>query len=54
MKSFKGEKIENLEHHVTPQLSMTKPGFAFIHIESNNVSYKNLDIDASVLAENFL
>ena len=54
MKSFSGAKIQDLEHYVTLHLEHEKPGFAVIHIGSNNVSCNNLDIDASVLVENIM
>ena len=51
MKLASGAKIEDLKH-VTPHLEHGKPDIAVIHIGSNNMSYNNLDIDASMLAEN--
>ena len=56
MKSFSGAKIQDLKlkHYVTPHLEHEKPDIAVIHIGSNNMSYNNLDIDASILAENII
>ena len=54
MKSFSGAKIQDLEHYVAQHLEYDKPDITIMHIGSNNVSYKNLDIEASVLAENFI
>ena len=42
----KDTRFKTLEHG--------KPDIAVIHIGSNNVSYNNLDIDASMLAENII
>ena len=42
----KDTRFKTLEHG--------KPDIAAIHIGSNNVSYNNLDIDASMLAENII
>ena len=42
------------EHYVTPHLEYGKPDIAVIHIRSNNVSYNNLGIDASMFAENII
>ena len=53
MKSFKGTKIQDLKHYVTPHLEHEKPDTAAIHIGCN-VSYNNLDRDASILAENII
>ena len=53
MKLFSGAKVQDLEH-VTPNLKHDKPDVAFINIGSNNVSYNNLHIDASILAKNIL
>ena len=44
-------KIQDLKHYVTPHLKHDKPDIPVIHIGSNNVSYGNLDIDSSILAE---
>ena len=54
MKSFSVAKIQDLEHYVTPHLEHDKPDIAIIHIGSNNVSFKILDIDALILAENVI
>ena len=54
MKSFSGAKIQDLEYYVTPHLEHDKPDIAVIHTGSNKVSYNNLDIDASILAENII
>ena len=53
MKLVSGEKLQNLKH-VTPHLEHGKADIAVIHIGSNNVSYNNLHIDASMLAENII
>ena len=42
------------EHYVTPHLEHGKPDIAVIHTRSNNVSYNNLGIDASMFAENII
>ena len=42
MKSFSGAKIQGLDHYVV------------IHVGRNNVPCNNLDIDASILAENVI
>ena len=47
-------KSTNLKHNVAPHLEYGKPDIAIIHIGSHNVSYDNLDIDASMLAENII
>ena len=54
MKLVSGTKIQDLKYYVTPHLEHVKPDIAAIHMESNNVSYDNLDIDASMLAENII
>ena len=54
MKLVSGAKIQDLKHYVTSYLEHGKPNIAVIHIGSNNVSYNNLDIDASMLAENII
>ena len=54
MKSFIRSKIQDLEHYVTPYSEHDKPDIAVIYIGSNNVSYNNLDIDASIFAENII
>ena len=54
MKSFSGAKIQDLKHYVTLNLEHEKPDIAVIHLGSNNTSYKNLDIDASILAGNII
>ena len=54
MKLVSGAKIQDLKHHVTSHVEHGKPDIAVIHIGSNNVSYNNLDIDASMLAENII
>ena len=54
MKLVSGAKIQDLKHYVTSHLEHGKPDIAVIHIGSNNVSYNNLDIDASVLAGNII
>ena len=51
MKSFSGTKIQDLQNYVPPHLQHDKPDIAVIHIERNNVTYNNLDTDASILAE---
>ena len=53
-KIVSGTKIQDLKHYVTPHLEHGKPDIAIIHIGSNSVSYNNLDIDASMLAENII
>ena len=53
MKLFSGAKVQDLGH-VTPNLKPDKPDVAFINIGSNNVTYNNLHIDASILAKNIL
>ena len=52
IKSFTGVKIQDLEHYVTPHSEHNKPHTTVIHIASSNVSYNNLDIDASIFAQN--
>ena len=52
MKTFSGANIQDLEHYGSPHLEHDKPDIAVIHIGSSNVSYNNLDIDASILAGN--
>ena len=54
MKSFSCAKIQDLRHYVTPHLEYDKPGISVVHLESNNMSYNNLYIEASILAENFI
>ena len=54
MKLVSGAKIQDLKHYVTSHLEHGKPDIAVIHTGSNNVSYNNLDIDASMLAENII
>ena len=54
MKSFSAAKIQDLEHYETPHLEHDKPDIAVIHIGSNNVSFRNLDTDALILAENVI
>ena len=54
MKSFSEARIKDLKNYVTPHLENDKPDIAVIHIRSNNVSYNNLDIDASILTENII
>ena len=44
MKSLREAKIQDLEHYVTPHLEHDKP--------DSNMSYNNLDMDASILSEN--
>ena len=51
MKTFSGTNIQDLENYVPPHLQHDKPDIAIIHIERNNVTYNNLDTDASILAE---
>ena len=41
-------KIQGWKHYVAPHLEHGKPDIAVIHVGSNNVSYINLDIDASM------
>ena len=45
MKLVSGTKIQDLKYYVTPHLKPVKPDIAAIHMESNNVSYDNLDIE---------
>ena len=52
LKLVSGTKMQ--EHYVTPHLEYGKPDIAVIHIRSNNVSYNNLGIDASMFAENII
>ena len=40
--------------HEAPCVEHGKPDIAVMHIGSNNVSYNNLDIDASILAQNII
>ena len=47
MKLVSGAKIQS-QKHVTPHLENGKPDIAVIHTGSNNVSYNNLDINASM------
>ena len=54
MKSFSGAKTQNLEHYVTPHLEHGKLDIAVILIRSNNVFYKNFDIDTSIINENII
>lgn len=54
MKSFSRVKIKDLEHNVTAHLEHDRPDIAVMHIRINNVSYKYLDIVASILAENIM
>ena len=54
MKLFSGAKIQYSEHYVTLHLEHDKPDNAVIHIGSNKVSYNNLDVVASILAENIM
>ena len=54
MKSFSGAKLQDLKHHAIPHLEHYKPDAAVILIGSNNISYNNLDINASMLAENII
>ena len=54
MKSFSGANIQNLKHYVAPHLEHEKPDIAVIHTGNNTKSYNNLDIDASILAENII
>ena len=54
MKSFSRVKIKDLEHNVTAHLEHDRPDIAVMHIRINNVSYKYLDIVASILAENII
>ena len=48
MKLVSGARIQGSKHYVTPHLEHGKPGIAVIHGGSNNVSYNNLDINASM------
>ena len=50
MKLVSGATIQDLKH-VTPHLEHGKPDIAVMHIGSN-MSYNNLHIDTSMLAEN--
>ena len=52
MKSFNGAKRQDLKHYATSHLEHEKPDTAHIHRARNNMSYNNLYIDASILAEN--
>ena len=54
LKLVSGIKMQDLKRYVTPHLKHGKPDIAIIHIGSNNVSYNNLDIDASMFAENII
>ena len=54
MKLVSGTKIQDLKHYITLLLEHGNPDIAVIHIGSNNLSYNNLDIDASMLAENII
>ena len=54
VKPFSGAKIEDLEHYMIPNLKQQQPDIAVIHVGSNNVSYKSLDTDARLLAENIV
>ena len=51
---FSGAKIEDLEHYIIPKLKQQQPDIAVIHVGSNNVSYKRLDTDARLFAENIV
>ena len=44
----------DLEHYVTLHLEHDKPGIVIIHTGSNDIPHNNLDIDASILAENII
>ena len=55
VKPFSGAKIEDLEHYIIPNLKQQQqPDIAVIHAGSNNVSYKSLDTDARLFAENIV
>ena len=54
VKPFSGAKIEDLEHYIIPNLKQQQPDIAVIHVGSNNVSYKILDTDARLFAENIV
>ena len=54
MKAFGGAKIEELEHYITPHLEYEKPDIAVIHVGSNNISNKNLNMNPAVLAQNII
>ena len=54
MKAFGGAKIEELEHYITPHLEYKKPDIVVIHVGSNNISYKNLNMNPAVLAQNII
>ena len=54
MKSFSEVKLQDLKHYAIPHLEHYKPDTAVILIGSNNISYNNLDINASMLAENII
>ena len=54
MKSFSRVKIKDLEHNVTAYLEHDRPDIAVMYIRINNVSYKYLDIVASILAESII
>ena len=46
------EQTQDLKHYVRPHFEHYNPDIAVTDIGSNNMSYNNLDIDASKLAEN--
>ena len=54
VKPFSGAKTEDLEHYIIPNLKQQQPGIAVIHAGSNNVTYKRLDTDARLFAENIV
>ena len=55
VKPFSRAKIEDLEHYIIPNLKQQQqPDIAVIHVGSNNVSYKSLDTDARLFAENIV
>ena len=50
IKSHSGAKAWQLAYHIIPALIEQKPDIAIIHIGSNDISYKNLNIDLNELA----